>query len=98
MYIWSILWFWFKLEFIVDVDTNKSFYLSLFPNITYTRSYKDGIGCRKHQFSFVFLNISINLHYYYPSNYFFNQEGEFIGTRSYPNVFIETINFEDNIS
>lgn len=94
MFIWSIVWFWFKIEYIVDVDINKNFFLSLFPNMSYSRSYPDHIGCRNHQFSINFLNLTFNIHYYYPSNYFFSGEtGEFIGIRKYPSIRIENIEF-----
>lgn len=95
MFIWSIVWFWFKIEYIIDIDTNKSFYLSLFPSISYLRSYADPIDFRKHQFSINFLNLTFNLHYYYPNNYFFDKNGNYIGMRIYPSVKIETIDFNE---
>lgn len=96
MFIWSIIWFWFKIEYIVDVDTKKSFFLTT-PSISYSRSYADQYGYREHQISISFLNLSFNMYYYYPANYFFNEDGDLIGTRIYPSVQVKTVEFFDNI-
>lgn len=94
MYTWSLVWFWFRFEYIVDIDTYKDFYLSIIPSINYIRSSKDGIGCRKHQLAFNWLNMSFNAYYYYPSNFFFDNNGDFIGNRIYPSLRIETIVYD----
>lgn len=98
MYIWSLVWFWFRLEYILDYDKKKSIFVSLIPSINYTRSYEDSYGYRQHQVTFNILNMTIAIQYYYMSNFFFNKEGDFLGHRIYPSARIEKLSFSDSIT
>lgn len=94
MIVWTLLWFWFKIEFVVDLDTRKDFLVALTPNINLSWTTKDKTGFRNYQFGINFLNTSFNINFYFPSCYFFNKEGQFIGKRIFPMVEVEEFHFE----
>lgn len=91
MFIWSILWFCFKIEYIIDTDTKKVFGLFFIPSVCITRSNEDNVGCRQYTLGIIFLSAGIYIHLYRPWFYILSPQGEHLGNRIYPNVVIETI-------
>lgn len=93
MFIWTIMWFWLKLEYIIEWDFRKVTSWFIIPTIIFTRSQEDEIGYRYYILNFNWMIFSISIQYHYPDNYFFDEEGEFLGNRIFPLVKIETVEY-----
>lgn len=83
MIAWTIIWLYFRLEFVIDWGKGGSLIIEWLPSISTTVSEPDENGFRMMMLEAHFLIFGIQLCHYYPAIFKYNEVGEVIGKNTF---------------
>lgn len=85
---WTLVWLFFRLSFIIDWGGSASLVIDWLPTLTIVIGEKDETGHRLYQIGAHFLIFGIELSYYYPSLFIYDDQGNIEGKNLLPSCMV----------